>query len=299
MTITVAYPISGGPLGPGYEVSASSNFIGPLDPGSFWRLRLMGNDELNPIWVTHDYPSQSLTIGATLGIQGNQIQGVVDPFLTIGQGHPGRLLLELHSSVGVVDSFTQPIVMDAAGGIPTLLRYMQQGQAQGGFQQSDRQVASDTQTGVQSVLSGIQTTMQTITGPILQTLGEFFSGRTFQIGPRESLTRGVVCTDTTVSLGIDVWYGIELELTTIPDFYAFTGPGTSWCASDLAVIEILRGGDLIYRTGCHSIVTTVSPLPGLPTVQYFVNIPITPPQYDVRISFGTGVCGELFALPLP
>lgn len=162
---------------------------------------------------------------------------------------------------------------------------------------------SVTLPSLNEVLSGITTAVSPVisgaAGLVPTTLGQIFSGKLLDQLTTVNLTGGETCDTVDELVSGGGLYGCVLNCTTVPDFYAFTAPGETWCPRDLAVLEITRGGAVLLRHGIHTRSHEVYPLPGIPAVTLELDLPIVPPDYRFKVWWGEGVCGELLLLELP
>jgi hypothetical protein len=136
VTITWITPVSGQPFGPGFHVSVSSDFIGPLPQGSFWDIRLLPDPESpeSNRWgwkITTTGPSTDGVLGFDEGIRALE-PGESD--LVHGQDAflQARLMQDI---ITVLDSGTIPVRADFTTGVPFLYGGAT---ATGGFTENDR-----------------------------------------------------------------------------------------------------------------------------------------------------------------
>lgn len=151
-----------------------------------------------------------------------------------------------------------------------------------------------------NIIASTSAVVQTAAGAIGMTLGEIFSGKTLdQIGSDE-VTSGPTCDpiDWSPTPGT-VLFGIFIHCTSIPDWYAFTAPGGGWTQRDLAVIQVFRDEEVLWRQGIHTPTYMLYPMPGEPELPLRLNVPVTPPEYRVTVDWGTGICGQLWGMTLP
>lgn len=150
-----------------------------------------------------------------------------------------------------------------------------------------------------SIISGITATITGAAGAVPATLAQLFSWITLDKLTLTGITSGETCDPVDVTLG-GSFTGVIIRATTIPDSYPFTGPGDTWTPLDLAVIEFVRGSDVLKRFGMHTTTHMEYPLPGLLTIPATeLPVDLLPPDYHLKIWWGNGVCGEAFAMVLP
>lgn len=139
MPITFLPNPNGPRLGPGIQLSFSSDFVGPLPSGSFWRVSLTGAGGDNSPWIVWEKPTQSPFGGRWtpfLPDLGAQLTTRVD--LTLQAGQTAHAQAELVTPTGVIDSGTITANWDATSGMPTVID-QRVGTQGGGFTVSDRQ----------------------------------------------------------------------------------------------------------------------------------------------------------------
>lgn len=151
-----------------------------------------------------------------------------------------------------------------------------------------------------NITSGISATVTTAAGAIGMTLGEIFSGKAFDLIGSDEVTSGPTCdpVDWTPTPGT-VLFGIFIHCTTIPEWYAFTAPGGGWTQRDLAVVQVFRDEEVLWRQGIHTPTWMLYPMPGEVELPLRLNIPATPPEFRVTVDWGVGVCGQLWGMTLP
>lgn len=116
MPIVITNPADGDPFGPAFHISAVSDFVGPLEPGSFWRITLTAPaNEFLQLEMTHPWETNGLAINFynnTFAIPipvGIGIQGWT--------GMPGQVRITLEEpTAGVVDTGDQQIIVDRTTG---------------------------------------------------------------------------------------------------------------------------------------------------------------------------------------
>lgn len=152
---------------------------------------------------------------------------------------------------------------------------------------------------INNIETGITTTILAGGSAVSATLGSLFSPTLLQALTTVDISGGEVCTQVDAELA-GAPYGLIVRATTIPDWWVFSAPGESWSAQDLAVVQFLRGDDLLQRSALHTRTHLFYPLPG----NFFpmltdVEIPLLPPDYHVVVDWGPGVCGVVLGLQTP
>jgi hypothetical protein len=320
MPITLTPTNGAGVYGPGLAFNYTSTYPGPLSgPGT--------------LVVDFSNSSEPTTGGFGLQSSGQGLSGgtsiYTDPNNTYTDNNHGfqtdttvDITVSLRDSTGVVDTGTTTGQWDATTGLghQAYYYYTHASSGTGGFTATDR---SDLQTtlantntmatnwsdyenttlpSLQSVLSSIQNgvtaAITTAGGLVTTTLGQLFSGKTLDTLLSQDIGSG--CDDSPIDVTlVGSVFGIFLEITTIPAWYAFTGPAGDYSQQALATLQILRGGQIILRKGIHEVSTMVYPLPGLPNFDLELDLNLVPPQYEVKVWFNTGVCGDLRGQYLP
>lgn len=120
MAVVFIQPVTGGPFGPGFIVALDSNFVGPLETGSFWRLYVTETGGEAPL-VSEDVPT---TVNNTIWWfrTGSVLSGTPFPFASqqLNHGKTVSLKAELRSPTSILDSGSIPITWDIVSGVPYL-----------------------------------------------------------------------------------------------------------------------------------------------------------------------------------
>lgn len=149
------------------------------------------------------------------------------------------------------------------------------------------------------ITAGITTTIMAGGSAVSATLGALFSPTLLQSLGTVNISGGETCSQVTATL-VGAPYGLIVRATTIPEWWVFSAPGESWSPQDLAVVQFIRGGDLLSRSALHTKTHLFYPLPGnLFPALTAVEIPLLPPDYHVIVDWGPGVCGEVLGLQAP
>lgn len=116
MTLIVTSPLTGDPFGPGFNLSASSTLIGPLEPGSFWRITLTAPANEDVVLVM-TVPTVTNALSTTV-IQGS----TAAPQIVPGRGDwttgaAAQVEVELvEPTSGTIDDATVQVVLDREAG---------------------------------------------------------------------------------------------------------------------------------------------------------------------------------------
>jgi hypothetical protein len=132
-------------------------------------------------------------------------------------------------------------------------------------------------------------------------LSNFFAVSPLDRLTTESLSGGVTCDPVRVDISSSNFTGVQVRIASFPPDWQFRTPDSSWGFHDLAVLTMVRGGQTLKRVGIHTLSFTEQPLPGqlLPWAVGLVGIAIIPRDYQLRVDWADGVCGELVGLLLP
>jgi hypothetical protein len=152
---------------------------------------------------------------------------------------------------------------------------------------------------LQAIMDGITSSISGAAGAITRTIGQIFSGKTWDLLGLYDL--GVVCAPNSLvrDLGGGTFFGLQMNATAVADWYVFTGPGDSYTTQSLGTLTIYRGGNMILRTGLHSTTHTLYPLPGVPLFEMVTEMPTIPGDYQVVLTPAPEVCWHLYALQFP
>lgn len=123
MTITITTPLTGDPWGPAFYIRGSSDFVGPLEPDSFWRITLTAppNEDIVLVCLV---PTSSTLLATEVLSNTLQAPGVAPVEAASSHGMPGQLQVELvEPTGGVVDDETVTIVLDRMSATARELRY--------------------------------------------------------------------------------------------------------------------------------------------------------------------------------
>jgi len=116
VTLIITSPTTGEPFGPGFQLTASSTFVGPLEPDSFWLITLTApaNED---VMLTMTVPTVTNAL-STLVVQGSlELPGVVEgrPLWVTGEG--AQIQIDLVEPIGgIADSGTVQVILDRQTG---------------------------------------------------------------------------------------------------------------------------------------------------------------------------------------
>jgi len=153
---------------------------------------------------------------------------------------------------------------------------------------------------INSIQSGIQTTIVNPVTGLAQTIGQLFSGKTL-----DTLTEGDLGSacwpdrlTSTAAMGGSA-FGLQVQATTIPDYYAKTGPADDYYQESLFTLDIARGGNSVLRRGVHTATHLEYPMPGVPEFSIVLPVPVDPGDYTITITPNVGVCVSAQLLGFP
>jgi len=320
MPITVSVPYDGTTnlIGPGSLVALSSDFIGPLPSGSYFKFVTSIDSEGSEwFWQAH-YPTSAPA--TTFYVQS-------DPSVTwqtqgwqVKEGATIHVIAELHSPTAVLDSGnTTAIWSNGQIGIQQML--LQQGVVGGGLTSEQaaqlEQAATNSQSTVDSwanyetvtlpslndvlsgITSGITSTITGAAGAVTKTIGELFSGQLPDLIGSEELTDGATCDYWSMDLSGAPWYGLEIQITSYPDWITWTGRDSNWSEQLLYDLDVYLDGRTTYRRGVHLWTYVLAPLPQLPNDQLVLPVPRVPHNYFVEVWPTTGVCFRVYGMRFP
>lgn len=147
---------------------------------------------------------------------------------------------------------------------------------------------------------GIMATINTVGGAITQTLGQLFSGSGKDTLGLHDL--GTACFPDNLSFTLSIGgtsYGLQVQITSYPDWITFTGYADDYATQALATLEIMRGGNLVHREGIHTVTRMLYPLPGIPSFPIGLELPLDPEDYTITIKPGPECCVAAQDLTFP
>lgn len=172
MPITISTPQPLEPFGPGFNVEASSSFIGPLAAGSHWTAQIVDTASEQTL-VTDQVLA---TTGAVLWTWGAHHSSATLPWLWsfAPPGVTALLRVQLRGPIGeLLDDGVQTITWDPVSGSPYVLWYQAQIQAAAGYSTADRLAADSLADQVEVVRAAV-----TVSWPgldIVSTVGQLVS----------------------------------------------------------------------------------------------------------------------------
>jgi hypothetical protein len=207
-----------------------------------------------------------------------------------------RLLDSASTQIDINDT-TQTQTLDLKTGIPQQILFL--AQTGGGLTSDQAAQLAAAATSAADALAAVQSTITVGGTAVATTVGAILGGTFLDSLAVTDLSGGVTCDPVNVTL-VGAPYGVIIEATTVPDFYPFTAPGDTWTPLDLAVVQFVRGTDVLKRFGMHTRKHMEYPLPGviLPILA-ISEIPLLPPDYHLEVWWGNGVCGQVFGMKLP
>lgn len=320
MPITITPPSPQDWVGPGIGLQLVSDFIGPLPSGSRWVIEVDNTGDEGG-QLLH-YEAQTNTPVQMVILDAPQNSGAVNtPARSATQGQTVNIHVELAHDTTVIDSGNTTAKWNPVDGLGMLAVAQHLDAIANSYTTTDRSIAINTNTNTETmqtewdnytsvtlpslndllgqIFSGIQVFITNAGGTVGWTIGQLFSGRTWDLLTLYDL--GSACYPDTLhqELGGGTFFGIQLQATTVPDYYAFTGPGDAYSERVLCELSISRGDNLILSKGVHERTHMVYPLPGVPLFEVNLEMPTIPGAYAIDIVPNTGVCIALQALQFP
>jgi len=123
VSLTITLPQTSDPFGPGFLVTATSTFIGPLEPDSFWRITLTApaNEDVMAVMTV---PTSILTLSTTFLSNTIEQSGVVPARTGWTTGDGAQLQVELvEPTGGPVEDETVQVILDREAGANTELQF--------------------------------------------------------------------------------------------------------------------------------------------------------------------------------
>lgn len=207
MTITLVTPVDGSPFGPGFAVTLSSDFVGPYETGTYWRIDIApAADPENYV----DFDTVPALSGTNFFVfKQHPLSTPVDiAFASHLLAHGDAMVARftLNSPTVELDDVTIDVTWDAASGLPFIL------------QQRLRTLPAATETTEQLELidQAVHMSFPSV-GRI--PIGDFLGGALGGLAVRETITpdRSGEGTLDRPFLGVDVnAYGIEWEVVSAP-----------------------------------------------------------------------------------
>jgi hypothetical protein len=258
------------PIGPGSNLVANTNFIGPLPTDSVWNLSVSSDTEGAHLVLFGNAFSDAHQVFPQLGIQVNGFSWDWPGLAGLLEGEQATVTVELRESSGAVidsGSVQMPWSVGAAG------EAFQSSQT-GGFTDTDRAALTATEE-----------------SSALVSLYNFLS--------QENLTPVPTPGPVVVQLQTPV-YGCIVRLTTIPDGLTPQTPDLQYWVKTLATVRVFSGNDLWIRAPIHTPTKITSfwgehlliGLAGIVTQGWLENL-------HMIVDFLPGVEGTVILLHLP
>lgn len=122
MPITILAPETGDPFGLGFQVHVQTDFVGPIEAGSYWLFTLTApaNEDLVAV---RKVPSQSAEITTGMYYYEDGFQTSLDMRAAAVTGSSGQLRVQIISPSGFNESATVPIVINNIDGLRQALEF--------------------------------------------------------------------------------------------------------------------------------------------------------------------------------
>lgn len=121
MGITITLPTSGTPFGPGFVVSAVSDFIGPLLTDSYWTVDVINNGTEEFLERGVQVVTSTTSLNATYGVASLTSWMLNPAFGAKTHGQTVRMVVTLNEPDGdVIQSTSQTVTYDTQSGVPYL-----------------------------------------------------------------------------------------------------------------------------------------------------------------------------------
>lgn len=299
MTININQFTSGAPVGPGLPMSLSSDTSSFPSPATWEITFALAANGVSPFAVfrvpnafnfqqVFPWTKQSGMTQTSVSIQNYE------------DGQSIHLQVKLLNSSGTqidINDTTQTQTYQSQLGLAQ--QALDLAGTSGGLTTDQAAQLASAATDSATAAAGIQTTITQGGSTIATTIGQLFGGFGLDSLAVVDLSGGVTCDPINVTLA-GAPFGVIVEATTVPDFYPFTAPGDQWTPLDLAVIQFVRGTDVLKRIGMHTRKHMEYPLPGviLP-LGTLIELPLLPPDYHLEVWWGNGVCGQAFGMQAP
>lgn len=300
MTVTVTGNAAGGTthtVGPGLPMTLQSD-TSTFPTGGSWSINLSnGSSQFVSFQVPNAFNFQQVWPWTN---RSGMTQGFFGSGFPAEAGTTVNVQVDLKSSSSIVIDQTTPgsptpLQWDPVSGLGQQITF----QPTGGLTAPEQAQLASAATDSAAALAGVQTTINQGGTAISTTLGQLFGGFTLDSLAVTDLSGGVTCDPINITL-VGAPFGVIIEATTVPDFYPFTAPGDQWTPLDLAVVQFVRGTDVLKRFGMHTRKHMEYPLPGvLLGLGTLIDLPLLPPDYHLEVWWGNGVCGQVFGLKTP
>lgn len=258
------------PIGPGSQLVAHTDFIGPLPVDASWILTVSSDPEGAHQVLVGSLTSDAHQVFMQLGTTAFQWGWTWPGLAGLAEGQSAHVSMELHGQNNVLlDTGTAsfPWSLGAAGAA-------YQSSQTTGFTSEDRAVLQtiDAWTVVDTFITSLT----------LESMGSAPPGGQLAV----SLTE---------------WrYGIIVRLTQIPPDLQPQTPDLDYWVKTLAVVRIFRGTDILQRIPIHRS-SQIIPFEGNGMILTLARatIDLWAPGLSVEVDFGPGVAGEALLMKLP
>lgn len=117
MSVTFVYPPINGPIGPGYTISVTTDFVGPIPTDAYWSVGVLEPGEEISTIILQRFPigTSDHELQACVGDLRVPMQDLAAQHQQIPQDTTVTLIVELDGSEGAIDSGTQTTKWDATG----------------------------------------------------------------------------------------------------------------------------------------------------------------------------------------
>ncbi len=293
MPLVVVSPTSG-PLGPGYTLRVER--LEGVDSSWTWHSVITFVDEanLNHLFI-FDQPASGALVDDLTFLNGQLGYG-------FQQGGNLGITVELLDASGeLVDAVAPPLGQYQYDGTTNLGPYLQnQGGSGGGLTPQEHDAVLETNALSQAINAATTAVINLGSSIVQLPIGQVLSSNASDTFRIEDLGGGVGCQPIRVDISLGNYYGVIVRITQYPDTTVFRTPDSGYTFNDLAVLTVVRAGDILTRHGIHTVSHTLSPLPETP-YPWLTNlgVPIQPSDYHVAVDWAPGVCGELLGVVLP
>lgn len=273
MPISIFFPPSPGPAGPGFSFHAVSDFIGPIPQPSHWITAFEFNNGEQATLI-QEWPNDT-SLKTLDGIMGDLSVPVGVPTnrnYAFTAGATVKFSVQIVGQAGTTDTGSATYTYDPTSHLPELLHT--QSTVSGGLTQEQSVQLDQTH----------QSTYPTISLDALTLI---------------PLTNGP--TGQPVGADLNAWIGgVIVRIRSVPENAHVNTPDGDYWTRTLAVVRIYRGSDLWKRVPVHTsskfitfldegivaAVTAIAPL------QWLL-------QMSVQVTFAEGVTGEVFIMRNP
>jgi len=252
--IIIEEPIVGGPLGPGLNITVSTDIIGPLQPGSWWDIQQWDPEERQQFGGCV-IPIGDHTGWGVFGWDYINSRPLLWPGETsVPHGADSLMRVNLRDPEGTIIETDRITVKNDQVSGQTYFQYILQQQAQGGFTETDRETLEVVQQSVQVAFPALEVGVP----GIVQTLGQLVTGLPeFLVTAGEHVFLSGSGTLTRPAPEIPVAaFGGGIEWFTVPPNYGKTLGNTIEYVERLAQFSVIkkdgRGNEYVHAVhDCH------------------------------------------------